>query len=192
MVEHSRDVNSREATRLDGAVIDITEHVRVSLHAGFAMRTPYIVVAILAAVALAAGACNPYHMYAGPEVPVHDLSTVTKSRYIRLMTIDGRDTGISQEFKLRPGEHTVHLEVYEPTGSAVTGNRGSGRGGSKTRRYVCSCTLSLQTEAGVSYHLQGGRVDAGWGAWVTQSARSDAEWPDVRGLDPPHCFCAGQ
>lgn len=133
---------------------------------------------------LVLGGCRPYHMYGGRLQSAAQLSRVTHSRYVTLMDIDGKDTGLSKQFMILPGEHSIAVSVYRPS---------PGDSRSKPSRvYVCGCSLELTTAAARHYHVEAGELDGGaWGAWVLIDSDGSAKrsWAEVKHGEPPHCRC---
>jgi len=137
------------------------------------------------------GGCSAYHMYEGPQRAMNEVSTVTQTQLVTLMTIDGGDTGVSKEFKLAPGEHAISVAVYKRRGSSESTIRTTSSKGDHSRTYICTCEIKLRTEVGRRYHVQGGPMGDVAGAWVTDSQEHHNQpWTAVAAFDPPHCRCS--
>jgi hypothetical protein len=107
--------------------------------------------AVALAVVLGLAGCRPYHMYRGEHRPASQLSRITYWGHVKLMDIDGEDTGLSKEFLILPGEHSIWVAVYRASGLVDAG----------------SCILRLTTEANEHYYIGGGKLQSGkWGAWA--------------------------
>jgi hypothetical protein len=163
--------------KLHGIVaVDVTARKR-------SLRAATMILAATSA-ALVLGGCRPYHMYRGPARSAARLSRVTHSRYVTLMDIDGKDTGLSKQFMILPGEHSFAVNVYRPS-------PGDSRN-KPSRVYVCGCILELTTAAARHYHVEAGELDDGaWGAWVLIDSGASAKqsWAEVKHGEPPHCRC---
>jgi hypothetical protein len=150
---------------------------------------------VLCGLSTLIGGCRPYHMYGGEFRSDAEVGTVTQTYAVRMMTVDGGDTGVSSVFKLLPGEHAIKAEVYQ-VGRDVELDRyvhgSANRMQGKFRWYVCTCVLRLDVIAGEAYELDGGEIDAAeWSVWAVPPDRHRPEhvWKAVEELDPARCIC---
>jgi hypothetical protein len=142
--------------------------------------------------------CRPYHMYEGEFRSDEDVGTVTQTYAIRMMTIDGGDTGLSQTFKLLPGRHRLEAQVHfvgtDPEIDPRLTRTAHHRQG-QVRRYMCTCQLELEVTPASSWLIDGGKIaDHQWAMWAVEPkpSRPDHTWAEVEKLDPPRCTCEGK
>lgn len=157
------------------------------------IRISCVVVLITSAALI--GGCRPYHMYGGEVRSDAEVGTVMQTYAVRMMTVDGGDTGISHLFKLLPGEHAIEAEIYKvgydvdlPPNVRGSANRMAG----KFRWYVCTCVLRLDVVAGKAYEIDGGEIEADkWSVWAVplDPRRPEHSWVAVEELNPPRCVC---
>jgi hypothetical protein len=151
----------------------------------FGRNTKRLAAALLALV-LPLCSCRPYHMYAGDPLPASEISSIRHSRRVVLIAIDGGDTGLSNQFRLLPGRHTVSVQIYsiKLLTSAYPERRAK-----EVRTPECICELQLDTWAGATYLVDSRELSGNvWIAFVQSIHAGDQVEPDPENL--PHCTCA--
>lgn len=101
------------------------------------------------------------------------------------MSIDGGDTGVSRQFRVLPGEHTLSVQIYR-IGKIMSAY--PQRPAKEIRIPVCMCQFELDTWAGATY-LVDSRELAGdvWIAFARSTNVGREIEPDPENL--PHCTC---
>jgi hypothetical protein len=137
--------------------------------------------------------CRPYRMPGAEALTQSAVATITQSPSVVALEIDGNDTGLSRQFEIGPGTHTIQAEAYRggkrrrhvatPSGRKRAGKVRGVRGD-----YVGTCTLELTTERGGHYHLQSGQMANAWGIWITETEHP-IPWPTAQEHHVPRCEC---
>jgi hypothetical protein len=125
-------------------------------------------------------------MYEGNHRSGAETSTIRQSRSVLLLEIDGGDTGLSNQFRLLPGEHTFLVQIYRlgqiPSAYAY-------RPAKEAREPVCACQLQLDTWAGSTYFFDAKELPENvWIAWAQRTQEEGAPKPDPESL--PNCTCS--
>ena len=122
------------------------------------------IAALLLAVALSISGCQTERMYSGPELPRHQVAVIKRAGPI-FLAVDGKRTGVLvAELEVKPGKHTVALNLMRCSFYPVVTSTGI------MPMSNCQGTplevLSFDAEAGHSYVVHGRFASGGPAYWV--------------------------